>query len=117
MVAPAPGDFRRWNNTLKSVALRNGLRQLLRHEESGSAASGGNSGGSGSGGDLSPLTMVQRLMELEHVEVVACRGLRVAFAVDELSREGVHRPPGVPVEAELRVFQVAARAGETECRG
>jgi len=45
------------------------------------------------------------------------RGLRVAFAVDELSREGVHRPPGVPVEAELRVFQVAARAGETECRG
>lgn len=107
LVGPPPPVIARWNRSLQSVALRNGLRQIISSEggdissSSFSAAGsffhrrreeGSSSGaaaiaaekeeGDRGGGAAARMDMVTRLCELENVEIVACRALEVSFFVD-----------------------------------
>ena len=93
-VSPQPPPLLLWNEALKSSALRHGLRQLIKHEEdefrvTGSGMMGealtrshSNQTGGQKGINSSGKSVMERLLELESVTLVGCRGLETAFWVN-----------------------------------
>lgn len=105
---PQPQELIKFNHVLRSVAFRNGIRQVIRHEREatlskrrGGQSSGGggvNGGGSGSNnnnnsgsnndnsgnnsGEVSSTELLRRLFLLESVTVVGCNGIQISYYVD-----------------------------------
>lgn len=79
-------DLNRFNLVLKSVAFRNGIRQVIRHEREVSMSSMKRRGEGmllpDNSKELSSAEILRRLFLLESVTVVGCSNIQVSYLVD-----------------------------------
>jgi hypothetical protein len=95
IVDPIPSELLRFNHGLRSVAFRNGTRQVIRHEREVGLSSSSSSSSSfakssslskheqdGVSGELTSSELLKRLFLLESVTLVGCTNIQVSYFVD-----------------------------------
>jgi hypothetical protein len=98
IVDPIPSELLRFNHGLRSVAFRNGTRQVIRHEREVGLSSSSSSSPfakssssrlskheqDGVSGELTSSELLKRLFLLESVTLVGCTNIQVSYFVDGL---------------------------------